>query len=125
DGWDDILVVDDKGVFLFRGFEGGRFAEVTEASGLPKGLDTVPNAVFADLDNDGLVDLLLDSRVFRNRGGFRFEEITQSVKFQFGNVNALTVGDYDRDGRVDIYVARTLGAKSTHRRQDSWIDGPG
>ena len=125
DGRQDFLVTDMKGLFLFRGLEGGRFEEVTAKAGLPQNLRAVMSAVFGDFDNDGLVDLILPGRVFRNTGNFHFEDITSRVPFQFGNVSGFTVGDYDKDGRLDLYVTRMNTGQIERTARNSWIDGPG
>jgi hypothetical protein len=130
DGREDVLVTDAQGTFLFRGLEGGRFEEVTAAFGLPRALKQVANAAFADFDNDGRVDLLLDYRVFRNVEGRRFEDLTETIaaktQFRFGGTAlGLAVGDYDRDGRIDVYVSRSNGPKGSRYGRNSWIDGPG
>jgi hypothetical protein len=125
DGWQDVLVTDQKGLFLFRGLPGGRFEEVSEQAGLPHTLRGVINAAFGDFDNDGWPDLLLHTRVFRNLGGFRFQEITPRTRFHFEGVSGFTVGDYDKDGRLDLYVTRLNSAQTERQARNSWIDGPG
>lgn len=130
DGREDVLVTDLNGVFLFRGVAGGRFEEVTTQMGLPRDLKGVSSALFADLDNDGFVDLLLDYRVFKNIQGKRFENVTERIasktQFRFGTTAVgLSVGDYDRDGKLDIYVSRSNGARGSRYAKNSWIDGPG
>jgi hypothetical protein len=46
-------------------------------------------------------------RLFRNRGDATFEDVSQpsGILRAFGNGLGVSVGDYDRDGRSDIYVA--------------------
>jgi hypothetical protein len=46
-------------------------------------------------------------RLFRNRGDGTFEDVSQpsGILRAFGNGLGVAVGDYDRDGRPDIYVA--------------------
>jgi hypothetical protein len=124
DGWEDLLVTDKKGLFLFRN-DGGHYTDVTEKAGLPRKFASVGNALFGDFDGDGLVDLVLDSRIFRNAGSFRFEEVTNATPFRFGSALGLSAGDYDKDGRLDIYVARSNGEKGGRYAKNSWIDGPG
>lgn len=125
DAFDDVLVTDVNGVFLFRALPEGKFVEVTPESGLPRGLKNVANAALADFDNDGLVDILLDFRAFRNTGKLRFEEVTARTGFRFGSATGFSVGDYDRDGKVDLYVSRYYGQRVPRSSQNSWIDGPG
>ncbi len=125
DGVQDFLVTDTKGLFLFRGLEGGRFEEVTSKAGLPQNMRGVMSAVFGDFDNDGLVDLVLPTRVFRNLGGCRFEDISARMRFEFGTMSGFTVGDYDKDGRLDLYVSRMNSSQIERTARNSWIDGPG
>ena len=125
DGYDDVLVTDLRGVFLFHAQPDGRFVEISEQAGLPRKLTGEMNAAFADFDNDGFVDLLLDTRMFRNVAGTRFEEVTHLTRFRFGSALGFAVGDYDKDGKVDIYVSRSHGPKGSRSGQNSWIDGPG
>lgn len=127
DGWDDVLITDINGVFLFKQTADGRFIETAEKSGLPHKLHSVVNAVFGDFDQDGWPDLIIDNRVFRNTGGGRFEEITRQCNLRFGNLTYLigyTVGDFDKDGKLDIYVTRSYGPQGRYGK-NSWIDGPG
>jgi hypothetical protein len=71
------------------------------------------------------VDLLLDTRAYRNTGGGRFEDVSARTGFRFGPALGFVVGDYDRDGRVDLYVARYHAGKMTRYGNNSWIDGAG
>jgi hypothetical protein len=57
-------------------------------------------------------------------GKFQFQEIIPETRFNFENASGFTVGDYDKDGRLDIYVSRNDG-KGQHTGKNSWIDGPG
>ncbi len=46
-------------------------------------------------------------RLFRNRGDGRFEDVSEAAGIlrAYGNGLGVAIGDYDRDGRPDIYVA--------------------
>lgn len=63
------------------------------------------NAVIADLDQDGFLDLLLTEHARRvelywnNEGVFK-----KGDPFIFGDTHGIAVGDYDMDGRIDILV---------------------
>lgn len=72
-------------------------------------------AAFADVDNDGRVDLIVanDSTpryLYRNRGDGTFEDVSYASGFALneeGHEQAsmgLAVGDYQRDGRLGLYV---------------------
>src|SRR6185503_6281896 len=53
-------------------------------------------------------------------------KIADKTAFRFGTTAlGLSVGDYDLDGRLDIYVSRSNGPRGNRYGQNSWIDGPG
>ncbi|MBY0506295.1 MAG: CRTAC1 family protein [Bryobacteraceae bacterium] len=65
-----------------------------------------------DVDNDGRVDLLITyyghNRLYRNEGGERFADITARSGLPASGVrfgSGCTFLDYDRDGRLDLFVA--------------------
>jgi hypothetical protein len=116
-----MLIVDCQRIALYKGLPGGSFLDVTSRMGLP----TAPlagqdrPAVFVDLDGDGWEDLLLGDRLYRNDGGTYFLDVTGRTNFRLpADAIAVVVADYDRDGRVDLYVTRP--GKMTG---GSWIDG--
>jgi hypothetical protein len=125
DGRVDVLVADLNGYFLYQGLEAGRFEDVTARVGLPRQLrgattSDAPTAAFADLDGDGWEDVILGDTVFRNFEGSKFQMVpprNSSLQIPGGNA-AIALADYDRDGRIDIYVARTSASTS-----DSWLVG--
>ncbi len=118
------------GNMLFRNEGGGRFTDVTEASGLAADEMTAVLA-FADFDNDGNLDIYLGryldarndvpfmihysrngagARLYLGAGGLKFRDVSEAsgaddrVLF-LGNAAA----DYDRDGDQDIYLANDFG----------------
>jgi hypothetical protein len=70
-------------------------------------------ACLFDLDGDGLPELFLPSvqgrnRLLANRGGLRFEDATDARGVgEKGGIGAV-FGDFDGDGRADLYVVRTV-----------------
>jgi hypothetical protein len=123
DGILDMLITDANGYVLYRGRPGGQFEDVTFAMGLLGVMATQagPNllAVFADLDGDGWEDLLLGDRLYRNQGGRRFVDVTARTNLYLPpDATGLAVADFDRDGRLDLYVTRPGQTKA-----DSWIEG--
>ena len=124
DGDLDLLV--GGGLFSFRPVQlyqnngSGVFTDVTAAKGLTQvaGVTGVVNrsAAFADFDKDGDLDLVLiisgrENVLFRNNGApnFTFTDITSAAGFNepagLLQSNDLTVGDFDADGDLDIFVA--------------------
>jgi hypothetical protein len=120
DGCMDILVLRGGWEFpmrksLLRNNCDGTFTDVTEKSGLSASVTATQTAVWADIDNDGFVDLFIGnengpSQLFRNKGDGTFEDISHAagvdkVAFTKGVVAA----DYDQDGYVDFYVTNYFG----------------
>jgi hypothetical protein len=67
-------------------------------------------AVWGDYDNDGFEDLLLyrygRPELYRNRDGQSFEAVTDRANLpHWVNANAATWLDFDRDGRLDLFIA--------------------
>lgn len=69
-----------------------------------------------DFDNDGLQDLLLSSgdypdgqylRLFRQKPDHTFEDITEKCGFNWEGSSGISVGDFDRDGALDILVGKS------------------
>lgn len=122
DGRLDVLLTDLNGLALYRGQEGGTFIDVTEEVGLLRRVPGVPpvGAAFADFDNDGFPDLLLGSYLLRNRGGSRFERLLpgRDTSLQLpAEAKRYAVADYDRDGRLDLYVMALFDRESESRQQ--------
>jgi hypothetical protein len=99
---------------LYRQNPDGTFTDVTAAMGIAKpGGRYALQAVAADFDNDGWPDIyvacdMTPSLLFRNKGGAMFEErgVEAGVAYNYdGRLQAgmgVAVGDFDRDGRLDI-----------------------
>lgn len=123
DGWTDVLLV-NGGSFasaggsapaprhgLFRNSQGA-FTDVTDRSGIRNAGWGMGCAV-ADYDNDGDADIyvtnfLSPNQLWRNDGDFRFTDVSVSSRTAgpAGRWNtSATFGDYDGDGRLDLFVA--------------------
>lgn len=86
-------------------------------------IETMPGGVAAfDYDGDGLIDIYFTNgaaipslekespkyfnRLFRNEGGMRFRDVTAEAGVAgAGYSMGAAAGDYDNDGRVDLFVA--------------------
>ncbi|HWZ98732.1 MAG TPA: FG-GAP-like repeat-containing protein [Candidatus Dormibacteraeota bacterium] len=99
---------------LLKNLGDGKFADVTEASGL-KIAGSGLGCAAGDFDNDGKTDLAVcytdGVRLFHNDGGGKFADVTQTagIKRDKGCV-ALTFVDYDHDGDLDLYVTNAPGS---------------
>ena len=67
----------------------------------------------ADLDNDGLKDIVftgnqVDNRIYKNLGDFKFEDITTSSGINSSKFwsNGVTFADVNGDGWLDIYICQ-------------------
>ena len=121
DGWCDLYFCAIDGTNrLYRNLGGWRFEDVTAAAGvgLP-GLHST-GAVFADVNGDGRLNLLVATlgsgvHCFLNQGGGRFRESTAEAGLvsQTGSTS-LALADVNGDGTLDLYVAN-YGATSLFR----------
>ncbi len=113
DGCDDLLLAGSPDLQLMRGRCDGTFEEATAGSGLPSPYPAAASGVvFLDYDNDGWKDLFVAAvkggdRLFRNVGEGRFVDVSEQAGIVPGRWGSMpVVADYDRDGFLDIYVAR-------------------
>jgi tetratricopeptide (TPR) repeat protein len=116
DGCLDVLVLRGAWEFpqrksLLRNNCDGTFTDVTAQSGLAEPATSTQAAAWADIDNDGLVDLIVGNengalQLFHNKGDGTFENIAAAAGVDRGGfTKAVAVGDYDNDGYVDFYVS--------------------
>ena len=120
DGCLDILVPRGAWQFpnhlsLLRGNCDGTFTDVTREAGLGNVMSATQSVVWADIDNDGWLDLFVgneqgQSHLFRNRGDGTFEDISHFAGVdREGMTKGVVAGDYDNDGYVDFYVSNLNG----------------
>jgi tetratricopeptide (TPR) repeat protein/peroxiredoxin len=111
DGFDDLYICQPSGLpnRLYHNRGDGTFEDVTEAAGVGV-LDNTPCALFADINNDGCQDLVVVTAngplLFLNQGNSKFALKSEAFRFAQppqGTFTGAAFGDYDRDGRLDIY----------------------
>ena len=126
DGHLDILVL--RGAWetpqrksLLRNNGDGTFTDVTVASGLAKASTGTQAGVWADIDNDGLLDLFVGNenspaQLFRNKGDGTFEDIAGKAGVNRSAFSkGVTAADYDNDGWPDLYVSNLGGTNFLYR----------
>ena len=129
DGWPDVLLVNGMDwpghkrqrstLKLFHNNRNGTFVDVTKAAGLDIEMYGMGVAV-GDYNNDGFPDIFIScvgqSRLFRNTGKGTFIDVTARSglhKHQGLSTSAMWV-DYDRDGRLDLFVCNYVQWSPEH-----------
>ena len=117
---------------LYRNNGNGTFTEISKAAGLddPQGYYGL-GAMWTDFDDDGWLDLLVandatPNYAYRNKRDGTFEEVGLSLGWavdENGNEQGsmgITVGDYDRDQRLDLVVTNFADQYNTfyHKNDD-------
>ncbi len=126
DGFVDVLVL--RGAWLglrghhpnslLRNRGDGTFEDATEAAGVLS-FHPTQTAAWADVDGDGWLDLFIGneslqsdphpSELYMNRGDGTFVDVATAAGIaQLGYVKGAAWGDYDNDGRPDLYVSRAF-----------------
>lgn len=111
DGVDEIYVCQPAGLpnRLYK-IRAGVAEDLTERSGLGI-LDETTSALFLDLRNSGKQDVILlqsgGPALFLNQGGGVYKEREGAFRFRTkpqGSFTGMAAADYDRDGRLDVYL---------------------
>ncbi len=121
DGWQDIYFVNGRDRYgrgisvrnaLYHNNGNGTFTDVTEKAGVP-GTGFGLGCVWGDYDNDGWPDLFVTQYgknvLYHNNGDGTFTDVAEKAGvggMEFGTWfhSGATFLDYDRDGRLDLYV---------------------
>src|ERR1051326_1039645 len=133
DGLCDIYLCNLDGTnALYRNLGNWQFKEVTQETGAACPNQTSTGAVFADINGDGHLDLLVTSMggpnaCFLNDGQGHFKNVTAAAGLlsRLGSTS-MALADIDGNGTLDLYVAN-YGATSLLRNGGalnvSYIDG--
>jgi hypothetical protein len=112
DGRTDLYFVNQVGPNeLWRNVGGGRFEDITAQAGVAVPDKIGSSAAFADIDNDGDPDLYVTTirrgnQLFENDGKGHFTDVTAASGLGYTGHSAGPVFfDYDRDGRLDLFLA--------------------
>src|SRR5581483_9547633 len=125
DGWMDVFVLSGTGLEgfpkgqeptnrLYRNNRDGTFTDVTAKAGLVR-TGWASGLCIGDYDNDGYDDLFItywgQDVLYRNNGNGTFTDVTKKAKLDFEGIrwgSGCTFIDYDRDGRLDLFVSNYL-----------------
>ncbi len=138
DGRLDIFVCGlDSPSALYRNLGGWKFTNVTAAAGLVFTNHFQRGAVFADINGDGALDLLVSTLnrgviCFLNDGHGHFQDITAEAgtASRYGSVT-MALADIDGNGTLDLYVAnnrtediRNRGRVQVYQRNGQYVIPP-
>ncbi|MBE7504112.1 MAG: VCBS repeat-containing protein [Verrucomicrobiales bacterium] len=122
DGWCDLYFCGlNSPNRLYRNLGQWRFEDITTQAGVACPELDATGAVFADLDGDGDLDLIVNSigggtHLFLNDGRGRFTPGSEVLNRSRGGTS-LALADADGDGDLDLYVA--------NYRTSTLMDAPG
>jgi ASPIC and UnbV/FG-GAP-like repeat len=108
-----------EGNQLYRNNGDGTFTNVTQAAGVGD-VGLCLGTAFGDYNDDGYPDLFVANdfgrkSLYRNNGDGTFTDVTvQTGTLAYGAGMSATIGDYDNDGRLDLYVAHI-------RSEEAWF----
>jgi hypothetical protein len=111
DGKIDLYFIDQMGESqLWKNLGGGKFRNITKEAGVGVSGRVGVTASFADIDNDGDLDLYVTTvrggnLLFENDGKGHFKEISKAAGVDYvGHSSGAVFFDYDNDGKLDLFL---------------------
>lgn len=126
DGFTDLVYLGINDVYVLKNTGKIMFEDVTATTGITK-LQLSTGVLTFDYNNDGKIDILLYSptelRLYKNEGEMKFTDVTEeSFLTNFSTNLAITgviAGDYNNDGKTDIYIINNSTTPSYNSTQGS------
>lgn len=132
DGFTDLFFVSQLGGNqLWRNLGGGKFENITAKAGVALADRIGVSAAFADIDNDGDPDLFVTTvrggnALFENTGGGVFRDISAAAGVGYsGHSSGAVFFDYDRDGKLDLFVSNVGRYTSDQKGRGGYYVGLG
>jgi hypothetical protein len=106
----------DKLNQLYKNNGDGTFTNITLSSGVGDSIRPSFQSIWFDYDLDGFVDLYVindrvsfENTLYRNNGDETFIEVTEQAGLEMAAQDpmTITVGDFDNDGDLDIFITNT------------------
>jgi hypothetical protein len=121
DGWCDLYLCGmEHPNALYRNLGNWKFEDVTASAGVACEGQFSTGAVFADIDGDGDLDLLVNAlgggtRLFLNDGKGHFTEAKESGLVRRFGSTSMALADIDGNGTLDLYVCNYATTKIEDR----------
>ncbi len=106
---------------LWRNLGDGRFEDITEEAGVAVDDRVCVSASLIDIDNDSDCDLYVTSvregnKLFLNDGKGHFKDVTEQSGLGYsGHSSGALFFDYDRDGKLDLFLCN-VGIYTTEKQ---------
>ena len=110
---DDQFIIPNQ---LYKNNGDGTFTDISTSAGISPVGHLSFCSVFFDFNNDGFQDIYISNDrvananiLYKNNGDGTFDDVSYSSGTSIGaNAMSTTIGDYNNDGYLDIYVTNTV-----------------
>jgi hypothetical protein len=131
DGDPDLALAVGEGANKLYRNDNGLFTDVSSTTGIGNSEYDCPSVAWFDYDNDGDLDLFFtqiagaNNLLFENQGGnFAEKQDELGLGQDTGYSQGFSLGDYNNDGFLDIYIPNWRGGNTLFRNRgnsNNWI----